>query len=213
MDMSKIAKVAIYPAIGIARVGNSPEAYFLGPAIPGQHASDPDDFRDPEGRIKRQAAQFYIYGLDQDGNILGEINDSHGASVEWRVEIANKKAAWYNFDIALDIPAAAGDYDMDGNATPGGLPVLSQRRNQDFQGPDRDQLMIKPAAQDICGTNRNQNGGEFQFNDGEINGKPVYLGELRTDEQGRLIFLGAQQIRVLQWLTAHHFRQQPGLAR
>jgi len=190
MDFSKIKKVAIYPAIGIARIGNSPDEYCIGPTIPGQPPADPDDFRDSKGRIKRQGAKFFVYGLDENGDILGEINHSHGAEVAWRVEIANKKAAWYNFDLALDIPAAAGAYDMDGNATPDGLPVLSQRRNQEYRGADRKKLMIEPTPQRIAGVNGNQQGDQYRFDDGEINGKKVYLGELRTDELGRLIFLG-----------------------
>ena len=71
MDISKVKKVAIYPSIGFARVGNSQNSYFIGPTIPGVPASDPNDFRDRSGRVKRQAAQFFVYGLDAKGNILG----------------------------------------------------------------------------------------------------------------------------------------------
>lgn len=193
MDFNKIDRVAIYPAIGIARVGNAPDAYFIGPTIPGQAAADPDDFRDKEGRIKRQGAKFFLYALDKEGNILGELNDSHGAKIDWRVDVANKKAAWYNFDIALDTPTAKGEYDMDGNATPGGPPVLSQKRNREYQGEDRKKLMIEARAQHITGTNTNPEGDKYHLK-GKIGHAetPVYLGELRTDELGRLIFLGGR---------------------
>lgn len=190
MNLSEVHSVSIYPAIGIARVGNSPE-YFMAPTIPGRMATDPDDFRDAEGRIKRQAAKFFIYAHDKDGNIIGELNDSHGVKVDWEVDVANKKSAWYNFDIALDIPTAAGAYDADGNKTPGGLPVLSQRRNQDFQGEDRKLLMIEARAKHISGKDKNKEGGKYELK-GTIGRQktPVYLGELKTDEVGRLIFLG-----------------------
>ncbi|MEM8908942.1 MAG: LodA/GoxA family CTQ-dependent oxidase [Bacteroidota bacterium] len=192
MDFSKVQSLAIYPAIGIARVGNSPKEYFIGPTIPGQHPQDPDHFRDAEGRIKRQGAQFFIFALDANGEILGELNDSHGVQIDWRVDIANKKAAWYNFDLAFDIPAANGAYDMDGNATPNGLPLLSQQRNLNYTGADRKKLMIEPRARHITGVNTNADGDKYHFDDGKINGQNVYLGELRTDELGRLIFLGGR---------------------
>ncbi len=191
MNFQAIHSLSIYPAIGIARVGNSPDEYFLGPTIPGIPATDPDNFRDPEGRIKRQAPKFYVYAHDADGNILGELNESHGVKIDWRVDVANKKSSWYNFDIALDIPTAEGAYDMDGNATPNGLPVLSQRRNQDFVGEDRKQLMIEARAKHITGRNTNADGEHYHLK-GKIGREQteVYLGELRTDEEGRLIFLG-----------------------
>lgn len=81
MDFSAVKSIAIYPAIGIARVGNSPHEYLLGPQIPGQHPSDANCFRDTEGRIKRQASQFYIYGLDENGKILGEIKINQATQI------------------------------------------------------------------------------------------------------------------------------------
>ena len=188
IDLSKVKKVAIYPAIGVARVGNSPQEFFIGPTAPGTHPDDPHDFRDSQGRIKRQGAKFVIYGLDRNGNVLGEIDSGHGAKIDWRVEVANKKAAWYNFDLALDIPAANGAYDAEGIPTPDGLPLLSQRRNRKYRADERKNLMIEPKGRSIEG--RNKHGRQFKFDDGKINGKPVYLGELRTDEAGCLIFLG-----------------------
>jgi len=195
MDLSKVKKVAIYPSIGIARVGNSPEEYFVGPTIPGVFASDPDDFRDKQGRIKRQAAKFFVYGLDAKGNILGELNESHGVNIDWRVDVANKKSSWYQFDMALDVPAAQGYYDSNGiPQDPRGLPVLEQKRNLHYDGP-RKELMIEGIARHIEGKNKNKNGkGKGYRFEGKIGKKqtPVYLGELRTDEAGRLIFLGGR---------------------
>ena len=201
VNLSEVASVAIYPAIGIARVGNSPDAYFIGPTIVGLPAQDEDDFRDCEGRIKRQGARFYIFAKDKDGKILGELNEEDGVTIDWEVQVANKKAAWYDFDIALDIPAAEGVYNSDGElvAPEQRVPVKSQLRNKkDFQGAERKKLMIEPSTLTITGTNTNKDGSKYHFDDGTISGTSngtvneikVDLGELRTDEKGRLIFLG-----------------------
>ena len=60
----------IHPAIGIARVGDSTDEYFVGPEAPGFPPSlnrpdaphDPNaGYKDDRGRIKRQGARFRIY--------------------------------------------------------------------------------------------------------------------------------------------------------
>ena len=99
-DLDEIHSIAIHPAIGIARVGNSPDEFFFGPEIPGPHPKDAEKFRDSAGRIKRQAARFRVFGLDADGNVIKEITQEDGV-IQWRVHIANSKAAWYRFDLSL----------------------------------------------------------------------------------------------------------------
>jgi hypothetical protein len=64
-----IEKVRIHPAIGIARLGNSPDAFFIGPERPGVVHSGP--FKDEKGRIKRQAARFRLFGYDADDRLVG----------------------------------------------------------------------------------------------------------------------------------------------
>ena len=39
----RIVRAAIHPAIGIARVGNSPDEYYFGPEIPGGLPIAPDE--------------------------------------------------------------------------------------------------------------------------------------------------------------------------
>ena len=51
--MSEIKQVIIHPAIGVARVGNSPDEYFVLPDLINEPITDPGNFRDAEGRIKR----------------------------------------------------------------------------------------------------------------------------------------------------------------
>src|SRR5688572_2319382 len=106
-NLDVIDTVVIHPTIGIARVGNSPDEWFFGPEAPGPHPVPTGGFKDDAGRIKRQAARFRLYGLDGDGNVVQEITAAD-ADIRWTVHLANSKAAWYDFDVALDIPGARG---------------------------------------------------------------------------------------------------------
>ncbi|GAA3016191.1 LodA/GoxA family CTQ-dependent oxidase [Streptomyces lactacystinicus] len=175
--MTTIAYVKIHPAIGIARVGNS-EEFFYGPETPDEDPRTPGSYKEGTGKIKRQAARFRAYGYDKDGNVVREI--LHGqdkASIDWTVQLANHKAAWYKFSLALDIPEAQNlAKDQYG------------RRNATYKGKDRDTLRITPDPRTISGTGRS---GQ-KFDTGKIAGKTVYLGELRTDEKGRLVVLGGR---------------------
>ena len=102
-----MVKARIHPAIGIARLGNSPDEFFIGPEVPGAFHSGP--FKDDGGRIKRQAARFRIYGYDEHDRLVGEITN-HDASIEWIVHVANHKAAWHQFDgLATKTPLRNGD--------------------------------------------------------------------------------------------------------
>lgn len=192
----KIVKVFIHPAIGIARVGNSPSEYYFGPEVVGKVKTDPTDFRDPEGRIKREAVRFRLYGADAKGNIIKELTAADG-EIKWTAEIANKKSAWYDFDVALDIPQAEGTQPgIDGNMIP---PTYSDLRNPTIDWNQRKRLAITPGPISISGKSVNDKGQlrQYAFDKGtfynpEGRDKKVYLGELRTDDQGRLIFLGGR---------------------
>ena len=97
MATSRIAAIKIHPAIGIARLGNSPDEFFIGPESPGVHARPRGGFRDSHGRIKRQAARFRLFAYDHKGKVLGEITAAD-AQIEWTVHLANTKAEWKQFD-------------------------------------------------------------------------------------------------------------------
>ena len=172
MNMDSIVTARIHPAIGIARVGNSPDEYYIGPEVPFPAGPPPGGYRDDQGRLKRQAARFRIYGYDRAGKVVGEIT-SADATIEWKVKIANKKASWYQFDMALDLKPEASA-------------IQSARRNSQVQNQDRIKLTIQPNEQTISGNNQTST----PFDDGEFYGTKVYLGELRTDDAGRLLFLG-----------------------
>jgi len=169
--LDTIVSCAIHPAIGIARVGSSPTESYLGPEVPGRRPSPGARFKDAEGRIKRQAARFRIYGLNAQGKVVRELT-SQEARIEWRVHLANRKAAGYEFLNAMDL---------------GELSMPAPLRNASFQGP-RAQLVIDPGPRAITGPL--EQGAAYQFDTGTFAGTPVFLGELRTDERGRLLVLG-----------------------
>src|SRR3954453_12040096 len=91
-----IQTIKIHPAIGIARLGNSPTDFFIGPESPGVSVSPPGGYRDSKKRIKRQAARFRLFGYDAEGKLVREIT-SADAEIEWTVHLANAKAAWQQF--------------------------------------------------------------------------------------------------------------------
>jgi len=91
----QISKLRVHPAIGVARLGNSPKAYFFGPEHVGAVHDGP--FKDEQGRVQRQAARFRIYGYDAHDRLLGEVT-ARDATISWTVHVANHKAAWKQFD-------------------------------------------------------------------------------------------------------------------
>jgi len=98
-----MASLRIHPAIGVARVGNS-EEFFVGPENPGVPANWDSGtrkfkaFKDAQGRILRQAARFRIFQFDDGGNPVKELTLADGVTIEWRVHVANRKAAFFTFN-------------------------------------------------------------------------------------------------------------------
>ncbi|HYL38117.1 MAG TPA: LodA/GoxA family CTQ-dependent oxidase [Bryobacteraceae bacterium] len=154
----------IFPSIGIARLGNCPgdssSDFYVGPEIPGAVIVPLNGYKDPQGRVRRQAARFRIFGWE-DGQFMGEIT-SAVANILWTVELANTKGAFNQF-------RGIGH-------TNGPL------RNASIA--DRSSLKITPGPRSI-GPN-----GKASFNGGQFLSSPVPLGELQTDSAGRLLVLG-----------------------
>jgi hypothetical protein len=134
----------VHPAIGIARVGNSPE-FYIGPERPFE-APNPDGFKDSLCRIKRQAARFRVFRHD---DVAGTAQDvTAEASITWTVHVANRKSSQFSV---------------------GGT-------------------VIDPGVKTLSGLGASVPlNGSVTF-DSEI--IAVTLGEARTDDEGRLIFLG-----------------------
>jgi L-Lysine epsilon oxidase N-terminal/L-lysine epsilon oxidase C-terminal domain len=159
--MRTITSIKIHPSIGIARIGNSPTEFFIGPEKPGARTRPKGGYRDAEGRIKRQAARFRLFGYDKKGNLVKEITRAD-ASVEWTVHLANRKADWREFD---------------------GLNSSTPLRNAGIAS--RTSLVIDPGERTATGSNQ-----RASFDTGAFLGVTVPLGEMRTDNRGRLLVLG-----------------------
>ncbi|WP_313281521.1 LodA/GoxA family CTQ-dependent oxidase [Delftia tsuruhatensis] len=170
---STIVRAAIHPGIGVARIGNSPDEYYVGPELMHVPPMAPGSLRDAQGALKRQAARFRIYGYNAAGEVVRELTADQD-QIEWEVELANTKAAWYQFQLALDVPeAAAADPTILRNATV----------------KDRKSLAIRPGARRIA-----KGSDPVAFDSGSFCGKPVYLGELRIEKTGQLLVLGGRGV-------------------
>ena len=164
-DERRIVRAAVHPAIGIGRVGNSESSFFFGPEVPGAPPRAPDGVKDAAGAVARQAARFRVYGLDAAGLPVRELTASE-AVITWHVNVANSKAAWYEFDTAFDIPGAAP----------------ADQRNAGVK--DRSKLVVAPGERSVRGAAA----GPVAL-DGSFQGENVGLGELMTDGEGRLVVL------------------------
>ncbi|HJQ27138.1 MAG TPA: LodA/GoxA family CTQ-dependent oxidase [Blastocatellia bacterium] len=202
----------IHPGIGIARLGNSPDAFYIGPETPaslpiacdargnprlssdGMTEQSVKNFKDGEGRIKRQAARFQIWAYDDEhpegrplklgDQIEGGGNAGTLIDIQWRVYLANKKASWYQFE------------QLDGEH---GYPSNHPLRNSAITDPDaRQQLIIDPGPRTVDHTS--QRTAQFSREASDIYAatfppalKPNAidtLGDLLTDDTGRLLVLG-----------------------
>jgi hypothetical protein len=85
-----MTKVKIHPAIGVARVGNSPDDFFIGPERLWEVPDPPGGFKDTECRVKRQAARFRVFAYHDNGTV--EELTAAEADISWTVHLVNKKA-------------------------------------------------------------------------------------------------------------------------
>ncbi len=221
--LRNIDRFVIYPTLGISRVGNSDE-WFFAPEIPGRRAdprvplnTDSTDshasYKDSAGAIKRQAARFRVYGLDDEGKVVAEINselEAEGVTVNlnWKVHLANRKAAWYEYINPLDLNELS-----EKNGTKK-LALPPRHRNISFGGvpygvaPDQKKLVIDARVKSISGNDQSS----APLDEGQIMGRNVYLGELKTDDKGRLIVLGGKgkATSLVPNNPIHHFANNEG---
>ena len=133
-----MSKYKIYPPLGIARVGNAPVDFYIGPesyrGLPikpnGGDFTD-RDFRDAEGRLCRQAARFHIY--DEKGHEV-TLKTAEVKDIQWTVHMANKKASWYEFKTNEGEHGYASNHPL---------------RNPEIE--DRHSLIIDPGPRQIGG--------------------------------------------------------------
>lgn len=203
----------IHPGIGIARLGNSPDSFCIAAEQPAALPIECDQdgnslplgappgaemratrMKDDEGRIRRQAARFgvWVYDDEHPGGRPLKLGDpvfgggNHGklVDVQWRVHLANKKSSWYEFRQLQGEHGYSSDH---------------PRRNPQVTADQaRQNLIIDPGPRvvSLSGARRasfNPAGGAeyaatfpppLQPNSVET------LGELMTDDQGRLLVLG-----------------------
>jgi L-lysine epsilon oxidase-like protein len=171
----------IHPALSIARVGDADGPGFIGPEQPGVPANwnfDTGTFENFKvaGRIKRQGVRFRVFEFAPDGSLVGEALPGQGsvAAIEWTVHVANRKASFFQFH---GPKGENGDFSTNG------------ARNVDLVGNDaRSQLEIDPGPKSISGPlatpvillNPNPKTNQTIRN----------LGDISTDDAGRLIFFG-----------------------
>jgi hypothetical protein len=108
----------IHPAIGIARVGDHLDAFFIGPELSyaaelagadeliGASPVDldanggdvPFTTYKKDGHIRRQGARFRVFAYDRaaDGTLTNpqEVIAAANTVITWTVELCNRKAAW-----------------------------------------------------------------------------------------------------------------------
>jgi len=182
----------IHPAIGVARVGDADDRgqFFIGPEYPGVGAEpDPPRFKTDAHQVRPQAARFRIFEYRDggDGKFVPvremTLDEPDVAAIQWTVHLANRKASFHRFE------GLAGE-----SRPPGAL------RNATVA--DRASLEIDPGARTIAG--RKQTGATFTPGTSaspagerwprDPSGRLAidYLGELRTDESGRLVVIGGK---------------------
>ena len=170
-DASSVVQAVIHPSIGVARIGNSTTAWFIGPEVTEPPEQAIGFYRDATGALKRQAARFRVYGLDADGKVVVEPTArspmSNGRSIS-----ATARASGINTRLPWTSPK----------------PSLPPSMLRNIAVADRKQLAIDPGPRSISGSN--MSGAGYQFDSGKFLGTTVPLGELRTDPDGRLLVLG-----------------------
>lgn len=205
-----VPKYRIHPGIGIARLGNSPDAFCISPEQPGVLPVECDakgnaklgpdgqelritQFKDSEGRVKRQAARFQVWVYDDEtpqgrplklgDHVEGGGNAGTLKDIQWRVYLANKKSSWYQFR----------QLEGENGYAPG-----HPRRNPDVTGAARQRLIIDPGPRTV--DHRKTRIASFDRDGGDtyatIFPPPLQphsidtLGTLITDDTGHLLVLG-----------------------
>jgi hypothetical protein len=167
----QIVRYKIHPGLGIARIGNSPTEFYVGPLAPGEVPDPEGGFKDKMGRIKRQAAEFRVFGYNQQGVAVKEIT-ADDAEILWNVHLVNRKAEHFQFAGRWWQSQYPEWYKDDPNNPP--------LRNQEILDPaERAQkLVIDPGPRKITG--RRVKGEGHQFDSGTFGPLPYTIVELAS---------------------------------
>jgi hypothetical protein len=185
-----VAIYKIHPGIGFARVGRSSNGFFLTPETIGGSPFElgPNGvaafqgYKDANNVIRRQAARFCVYEYDKNMTtgelrLVREITPDI-ATVHWEVKLANRKAA------GLFMSQGPGP---DNSVVT--VPDPNSFRNSPPPGGTREDLV---AAVGLSVTGVNTPPGPRQT--GTIAGQAVFIGEVATDNKGRLLVLGGHGV-------------------
>ena len=151
-------------------------------------------FKDPQGRIRRQAAMFRIFRFEE-GKSAVEVTlaDPSVKEISWTAHLANKKACWYNFA------------ELQGNLLYGEKNSYKNQevafRNASKTTPeDRKKLVIDPGPRTLNGALEKADFSSStvppDYPHASFPGKATFgeqiksLGSLLTDDVGRLLVLG-----------------------
>ncbi len=190
----------IYPPIGIARVGNSETEFFISAEVPespgtelqangsetpvteykiGNTGNPATSFQ-----VKRQAARFRLYEFDDTASPGRRAALPAGATVEWSVQLVNKKDAVQRPNSPPSTP-------------PNSIVVQAGRENRIIDAQLRSISGSQPGPVSLSGT---------------YLGHAVQLGELQLDPGGNLLVLGGAGVsRTFENAPiGHDFYNNPG---
>lgn len=168
--MPKPSEFVVYPGVGVARLGPSaPISAFLGPELPDPDFSPPGllagKYRTPLGNIRRQLARFRVY------------------RVKWR----RYKRGW--------VPRSAEEItDADGFTLKWKVTVANRKAFTAYDTFDATQgippLSINDRIENAASAE--VSGVSQSLKNLKGNARDLLLAQIRTDDQGRLLFLAGE---------------------
>ena len=207
-----MAKYEIHPKLGVARLGNSPDEFYLAPDKIGglpimcdrwgnaktEEQGTPvttDQFKDSIGRVKRQAAKFKIFENIEGEKVEINVSREDVVKIDWTVHLANKKPIWYTFSELL------GDLEFgEENSYKNQHVPLNNAKVKDHD--KRQKLIIDPGPRSISSEQRGEivemsrynkpdDYKHFSFPPVSAGGSQIdKLGDIRVDDDGNLVAMG-----------------------
>ncbi|HJV89363.1 MAG TPA: LodA/GoxA family CTQ-dependent oxidase [Holophagaceae bacterium] len=197
----------IHPAIGIARVGNAtPEAFFLGPEVPGQGpvevGGQPVTQFKVAGQVRPQAVRFRLFEYADFGQGLVPFQEitlgtSGVQDIRWTAHLANRKASFHQFQGPAGEEYDAMDQREAQPSAPLRNPTVTDRRSLETDFGPRTVSARSfagnqvPQVFDLAGVPAGY-AASWPL-DSKTQGPVIStLGQLRTDAQGRLLVIGGK---------------------